>query len=122
MTEQLETGRRRRPRATTLSMVEILVLAPLAALLAFWLVPAAFDVEWSCVGGLGPVSSDGEAFAQTLAVFGSAGWLVVLLGTLFALIAERDRLAAILPIAWFVVLVAAMTIAAASVGPAPCPA
>jgi hypothetical protein len=41
---------------------------------------------------------------------------------LFANIAERPRLAAILPLAWFVILVVGMLVAAGSVGPAPCPA
>jgi hypothetical protein len=113
---------RRRPSAAVLSAVEIVVLAPLAALLAFWLIPKAFGIEWSCIGGAGVGNTAGESFAETLAVFGTIGWLVVLLGTLFANIAERERLAAVLPVAWFLILFAAMTIAAASVGPAPCPA
>jgi hypothetical protein len=122
MTNQvIESHPRRRLTAGTLSLIEILVLAPLAAILAFWLIPQAFDIEWSCVGGTGISTSDGESFAQSIAVFGTIGWFVVLLGTLYATIADRERLAAVLPVAWFVVLVAAMTIAAASVGPALCP-
>ena len=123
MTGPLTTTRQwRRPGAATLSVIEIVLLAPLAALLAFWLIPRAFGIEWSCVGGTGIASSDGESFAESVAVFGTIGWFVVLLATLFANIAERERVAAALPVAWFLVLVTAMTIAASSVGPAPCPA
>ena len=56
------------------------------------------------------------------AVVGTAGWLVVCLGVLFAQIAERPRLAAILPVAWFVLLVLGTVVLAATFGPAPCPA
>ena len=108
--------------AETLSVVEILVLAPLAAVLAFWIVPSAFEIDWSCVTVLGVESTRGDSFARVVAVSGSIGWVFVFLGVLFAQIAERPRLAAALPIAWFVLLVGAMTIAAAAVGPAPCPA
>jgi len=106
----------------TLSAVEILVLAPLAAVLAFWIVPNAFEIDWSCGTVLGVQGTRGDSFASTVAVGGTIGWVLVLLGTLYAHIAESPRLAAILPIAWFVLLVSAMTIAAAAVGPAPCPA
>jgi hypothetical protein len=115
-------GSHRRLTAGTLSLVEILVLAPLAAILAFWLIPKAFGIEWSCVTGTGIGNTDGDSFAENVAVFGTIGWFVVFIGTLFAHIADRERLAAILPIAWFLVLIAAMTIAAASIGPVPCPA
>lgn len=108
--------------AGTLSLVEILVLAPLAAVLAFWLIPKAFGIEWSCVTGTGIGNTDGESFAENVAVFGTIGWFVVFLGTLFAHIADRERLTAVLPIAWFLVLFTAMVVAAASIGPAPCPA
>jgi hypothetical protein len=123
MTHQLTESRpRRRPSAGALSLIEVLVLAPLAALLAFWLIPKVFGVEWSCVSGSGVGNTAGDSFAESLAVFGTIGWFVVLLATLFAHIADRERLAVALQIAWFLVLFAAMTIAAASIGPAPCPA
>ena len=112
---------RRKLPTGALILVETLVLAPLAALLAFWLIPNAFGVEWSCVTGTGIRNAGGERFAENVAVFGTVGWFAVLLGALFAQIADRERLAAALPVAWFVLLVTAMTIAAAAIGPAPCP-
>jgi hypothetical protein len=121
LTEAAGATRKRRLNAGVLCAVEIIVLAPLAAFLAFWAIPEAFGIEWSCIGAFGVSGSDGESFAQTVAVVGTIGWFVILLATLFASIAERERLAAILPFAWFVVLVAGMTIAAAATGPAPCP-
>jgi hypothetical protein len=105
-----------------LSAVEIVVLAPLAGVFAFWLIPDAFDIDWSCVTQIGVVRTPGDTFAAAVAVFGAIGWLFVLLGTLFAGIAERPRVAAALPIAWFVALVGGITVAALVVGPAPCPA
>jgi hypothetical protein len=120
--ETAQSGHHRRLTAGTLSLIELLVLAPLAAILAFWLIPEAFGVEWSCVTRTGIGNTDGESFAENIAVFGTIGWFVVFIGTLFAHIADRERLAAALPIAWFLLLVTAMTIAAASIGPAPCPA
>ena len=39
--------------AETLSFLEIVVLAPLAGVLVLWAIPNAFDIGWSCVGGLG---------------------------------------------------------------------
>ena len=116
------TRTRYRPSAETLSVVEVLVLAPLAAALAFWLIPAAFGIDWSCVTSTGVGTTTGDSFARTVAVAGTLGWVFVLVGTLFAHIAERPRLAVALPAVWFVLLVGVMTIAAAAVGPAPCPA
>jgi hypothetical protein len=113
--------RHRSLSAEALSVVEILVLAPLAAVLAFWVVPNAFEIDWSCVSALGVEGTRGDSFAQVVAVAGTIGWVGVFLGVLAAQIAERPRLAAALPIAWFALLVAGMTIAAAVVGPAPCP-
>ena len=104
------------------SAVEILVLAPLTAIFAFWLVPDAFGIEWSCGSVVGIESTRGDSFAETVAVAGTIGWVLVFLGTLFAQIAERPRLAVVLPLAWFALLIGAMTIAATAVGPAPCPA
>ena len=44
---------RRRALPPGLSVVEILVLAPVAAILALWVIPDAFGIEWSCVGKYG---------------------------------------------------------------------
>jgi hypothetical protein len=49
------------------------------------------------------------------------GWFAALLGVVYANIDERPRLAALIPLVWFVALVGATLIAAASIGPAPCP-
>ena len=62
MTHQLTESRpRRRPSAGALSLIEVLVLAPLAALLAFWLIPKVFGVEWSCVSGSGVGNTAGDS-------------------------------------------------------------
>jgi hypothetical protein len=104
------------------SFLEILVLAPLAGVLAFWIVPNAFDIGWSCTTSSGVQATGGDSFARAVAVGGALGWVFVLVGMLYAYIAERPRVAALLPLAWFVLLVGAVAIAAAAIGPAPCPA
>jgi hypothetical protein len=49
------------------------------------------------------------------------GWIGVFLGVLYGSIAERRGLVLLLPLVWFVVFVVAALVAAAVVGPVPCP-
>jgi hypothetical protein len=116
-----ERRSRRRIAAPALSGLEILVLAPLAALLVLVVVPNGFAVEWDCIGPLGVQATRGDSFGRAVAVAGTVGWLAVLIAMLYAHIAERPRVAVLLPLVWFVVLVVGTVIAAAAVGPAPCP-
>lgn len=124
MAHQLTARRpRRRPQLGPewLSVLEMLILGPLAAYLVLGAIPDAFDVEWSCVSSGGMERSGGEDYIATFAVLGSLGWFAVLTGSIFAGIADARRLAAILPVAWFVILVGAALVGAATLGPAACP-
>lgn len=114
---------RRRPHlgAEWLSVLEMLILGPLAGYLVLGAIPDAFDVEWSCVSSGGMERSGGEDYIAAFAVFGTLGWFAVLTGSIFAGIADARRLAAILPVAWFVMLVGSALVAAATLGPAVCP-
>ena len=105
----------------SLALLEIVVLAPIAAVLALWLIPDVFQIQWGCVSSAGVRATRGDDFAHSVAVFGTLGWLLVGVAVLFAHIAERPRLAAILPLASFVALVGGTAIAAAAIGPALCP-
>ena len=112
---------RRRALPPALSVVEIFVLAPIAAILALWVIPDAFGIEWSCVGRYGVQGTRGDSFGDAVTVGGAFGWLAVFVAVLFAHIAERPRLAAVIPLAWFVGLVLTTLIVAATIGPLPCP-
>ncbi len=101
--------------------LEFLVLAPAAAVVALWLVPDAFGIEWNCVGASGVQRVSGDSYAATIAVAGTFGWLFVLMGELYARVAGARRLALLLPLAWFVLLVLTAVIMAAAVGSEPCP-
>ncbi|HLG09547.1 MAG TPA: hypothetical protein VI409_12840 [Gaiellaceae bacterium] len=101
-------------------VLEILVLAPLAAILVLGVIPAAFEIEWSCVGEHGVRSTGGDSYVDALGVAGTFGWLLVIVGVLFAHISERPRVAALLPLAWFVALVLVALVVAALIGPQPC--
>lgn len=107
--------------AEWLSVLEMLILGPLAAYLVLGAIPDAFDVEWSCVSSAGMERSGGEDYIASFAVFGTLGWFAVLTGSIFAGIADARRLAAILPLAWFLILVGSALVAAATLGPAVCP-
>jgi hypothetical protein len=116
-------SQRRRPHlgAEWLSVLEMLILGPLAAYLVLGAIPDAFDVEWSCLSTIGTERTGGEDYIAGFAVFGSLGWFAVLAGSIFAGIADARRLAATLPFAWFVILVGSALVAAATIGPAACP-
>jgi hypothetical protein len=55
-------------------------------------------------------------------VFGTFGWLLVLVGALYAQITESRRLAVLLPLAWFAVFVSVAVSAALAMGSQSCPA
>jgi hypothetical protein len=54
-------------------VVESLVLAPVAAILALWVIPAAFVIEWSCVRRYGVQATRGDAFGDAATVVGRFG-------------------------------------------------
>jgi hypothetical protein len=85
------------------------------------IIPSAFDVEWACSTSYLFARTAGEDYAAAFAVFGSLGWFAVLVATIFAGIADARRVAAILPAAWFVLLVGVALIVAAAISPAACP-
>ncbi len=118
-----ENTHRHRLSIDSLSLLELVVFVPLAGVLVLWLIPEWLDVHWSCVTGLGEQGATaGDAYADTVGVLGTFGWIVVAIAVLFAHIAERPRLAALIAALWFVLLVGGAAIAAAAIGPAPCPA
>ena len=100
--------------------LEILVLGPLAALLVLWVIPSAFEIHWGCVTGSGVLRQAGDSYAAGFAVAGTFGWLAVFVAAIFANIAEVRWLPIVLPVAWFLALVAASLVVAASIGPQPC--
>jgi hypothetical protein len=102
------------------SFLEILILAPLAAVVVLGVVPSVFEIEWECVRGYGVVRTVGDSYLTGFAVAGAVGWIAVLAAMIFAHIAERPRIAMALPIAWFAVLVAASLAVGAAIGPATC--
>jgi hypothetical protein len=104
------------------SFLEIVVLAPLAAVLVLGVVPSAFEIEWECVRGFGVVRTVGDSYLTAFAVVGALGWVAVAVGMIYAHISERPRVALALPLAWFVVLVVSALVAAAAIGPATCAA
>ena len=100
--------------------LEILVLGPLAALLVLWVIPSAFEIEWACVGAYGVLRQAGDSYVAGFGVAGTFGWLAVFVAAIFANIAEVRWLPIVLPVAWFLALVAASLVVAASIGPQPC--
>jgi len=117
-----EPPRRRRVSVDSLSLLELVVLVPLAGVFVLWLIPKWFDIQWSCVTGLGEQGdTPGDSYADTFAVLGTFGWIVVAIAVLFAHIADRQRLAAAIAAVWFGLLVGGAVLWAAAIGPAPCP-
>jgi hypothetical protein len=115
-------GRRHvRVGAGWLSVLEVLVLAPTAAYLVLKAIPSAIKVEWECMTDAGRVRSEGDSSQAAFAAIGTFGWIAVLAAIVYAEIFEAFRLVALLPLAWFTVLVAAAFVAAVAIGPAPCP-
>jgi hypothetical protein len=56
-----------------------------------------------------------------MVVVGTFGWLLVAAGVLFARIWESEKLAVLLPLVWFLVLVLSALGIAAAMGPDVCP-
>ncbi len=116
-------SRSHRSQSVPLGLVcalEILVLGSLAALLVLWVIPSAFEIEWACVGVSGVLHQAGDSYVAGFGVAGTFGWLAVFVIAIFANIAEVRWLPVVLPLAWFLTLVAGSLVAAASIGPQPC--
>jgi hypothetical protein len=111
----------RHVHAGTVGALEIVVLGLLAAYLVLRVVPSAFEIEWDCVSDLGHQRILGDSYLAGVVVAGTFGWLAVGVGVIYAQIAESPRVAVLLPIAWFGVLVAASLVAAGAMGPQLCP-
>lgn len=117
-----ESSRRRRLSLDSLSLLELIVLVPVAGMLVLWLIPKWFDIQWSCVTGLGAEGNrPGDVYSDTFGLLGTLGWIVVAIAVLFAHIADRPRLAAVFPAVWFGLLVGGALVAATAISPSPCP-
>jgi hypothetical protein len=103
------------------SALEFVLLAPAALLLVLVAVPRSVGIESSCVGPFGAVATEGDTYVAGFVALGTLGWFGVLVGVIFAAIAERRALVLILPAAWFVALVGASLVVAAALGATPCP-
>ena len=104
-----------------MSALEILVLGFAAAWLVLLVIPTGFTIESECVSEYGRVRITGDTYMAAAAVVGTFGWLAVTAGAIFARIAESSRVALLLPPAWFVAFVGGFLVAAAAIGPLPCP-
>ena len=104
-----------------MSALEILVLGFVAAWLVLLVIPNAFTIESDCVSEYGRVRITGDTYIAAAAVVGTFGWLAVAAGAIYARIAESSRVALLLPAAWFVAFVGGFLVAAAAIGPQPCP-
>ena len=117
-----DAGRRHvRVSAGWLSVLEVIVLAPTAAYLVLKAIPSAMEVEWECMTDAGRVRTEGDSYQAAFAAIGTFGWIAVLAAIVYGEIFEAFRLVALLPLAWFTVLVAAAFLAAVAIGPALCP-
>ncbi|GIU95368.1 MAG: hypothetical protein KatS3mg012_1825 [Gaiellaceae bacterium] len=104
-----------------LMWIEVVVLAPLAAILVLLAFPSWFEIDWGCVSTTtGVMRTAGDAYIATFGVLGTLGWLLVVMAALFANVTGSSRFAAYLPVAWFTALVTSALIAAAAIGPQIC--
>lgn len=103
-----------------LMWLEVLILAPLAAILVLLLIPTWFEIDWGCISTTGVTRTPGDTYITTFAVLGTLGWLVVVMAALFANVTGSSRVASVLPIAWFTTLVLGALITAATIGPQIC--
>jgi hypothetical protein len=113
--------RSRHVGAGFLSVLEIIVLGLLAAYVVLLLIPSAFTIESDCVGELGRKRITGDSYFAAAAVVGTFGWLAVGVVAIYAQIADRPRLALLVPLAWFAVFVSASLIMAVAIAPQLCP-
>jgi len=111
----------RHPSYGSLGLLEIFVLGPIAAFLVLRFIPSSFGVDWECVGAYGRQRVAGDTYLAGMVVVGTFGWLFVALGVLFAQIAESGRLAVLLPVAWFLLLVLSSFAISAAMGSDLCP-
>lgn len=91
----------RHPSYGSLGLLEILLLGPVAAFLVVRFIPSLFGADWDCVGAYGRQRVAGDTYLAGMVVMGTFGWLLVAVGVLFAQIAESEKLAALLPLVWF---------------------
>jgi len=115
-------GRRRHLTGSPLIGLEFVVLGGLAAFLTLWVIPAAFQIDWSCLNQAGVTRLGGDTYLHAVVVIGTFGWLFAAMGELLAQIGDSRRAAAVIPAVWFTVFVGVALIAAAAVGPQICPA
>lgn len=114
-------SRRRLPLSSERVMwIEVLVLAPLAALLVLLAIPSWLDIGWGCVTATGATRTAGDTYITAFGVLGTLGWLLVVMVALFVNVTGSSRVAALLPIGWFTALVTSALVAAAAIGPQPC--
>jgi hypothetical protein len=103
------------------SALAFLLLAVASAVLVLFVFPGAFEIESMCVSASGTQSSRGDTYIAGFAVAGMFGWLAVLMGMVFANIADRRDIALLLPLVWAASLVLAAFVVAIWLGPEPCP-
>lgn len=119
--ERRPTRERALLSAERVMWIEVIVLAPLAAILVLLAFPSWFAIEWGCVSTTtGVMRTAGDAYIATFGVLGTLGWLLVVMAALFANVTGSSRVAAYLPIGWFTALVTSALIAAAAIGPQTC--
>jgi hypothetical protein len=111
----------RHPSYGSLGLLEIFVLGPVAAFLVLHVIPSLFGVDWDCVGAYGRQRVAGDTYFAGMVVVGTFGWLLVAVGLLFAQIAESEKLAALLPVVWFLLLVLSSLAISAAMGSDLCP-
>jgi hypothetical protein len=104
-----------------LGALAFLILGLAAAALVLVVIPRGFDIESSCITATGLQRTGGDDYVGAFVLLGTLGWLATFLGMIFANIADRRRLAALLPFVWFSGLLVAALAVAILVGPAPCP-
>jgi hypothetical protein len=104
-----------------LGALAFLLLGLAAAALVLVVIPRGFDIESSCLTATGLQRTGGDDYVGGFVLLGTLGWLATFLGMIFANIADRRRLAALLPLLWFSGLVAAALAVAILLGPTPCP-
>ena len=102
-----------------LTALQVVLFAPLAALLVFVALPAAFGIEWLCLFD-GPETDAAVAYGQGFAIAGLASWVLLVVGTIIVHRRGYAKVASLLPSLWLGVLVGAAFIAAAAAGPQPC--
>jgi hypothetical protein len=99
--------------------LEFFGLAVFSGVLVLGKFPGMFDVEWDCFGPTATRTA-ADTYIGAFAVGGALSWLVAGALTALAYSSGHRRLALLVPLAWFVVLVLTSFVVAASIGPLPC--